>query len=121
MISDGKFGRNEHILKSADFARVYKKGRASRKNSIILYYLPNGLSHNRIGFSISSKSVKKASSRNRMRRLFREAYRLRRQDFNRGFDMVLVFKREMARTVPYKEAEDIFLMLAGSAGILNSR
>lgn len=118
MIPDGKFTKKEHILKSADFARVYKKGRSARKNSAILYSFTNGLDYNRVGFSISSRNVKKASSRNRMRRLFRESYRLRKKDLKTGFDMVLVLKKEMPKTVSYKTVEDIFLALTANAGIL---
>ena len=118
---DGKMGKTEHLLKSADFARVYKKGRAAKKNSTVLYSFQNGLVYNRIGFSISSRNVGKASSRNRMRRIFREIYRLKRKDLKTGFDIVVILKKEIEKTVPHKDWESIFLTLTRNAGLLKEQ
>lgn len=122
MISDETFRKKEHILKSRDFGGVYKRGYSSVRGGgkavgTILYCLPNGLGHNRIGFSVSSKNFKKASARNRLRRLFRETFRLTKSRLKQGFDMVLVIKKAPAKTICYKDAENIFLKLTQQAMI----
>lgn len=116
-ISDGKFRKHEHILKSKDFGAVYKKGLRARSGILILGYLPNGLDHSRIGFSIGSRNVKLASRRNRLKRLFREAYRKNKRSFKKSFDMVLILKSYPAHGVTYPEAESLLLKAAGMAGI----
>ena len=118
MISDEKFVAREHILKTADFGRCYKKGRCYRKSPLILYCLPNDLGNGRIGFSISSKNVKNASGRNRIRRILREVYRLNKKLFKTGFDIVIVVKQDVSKKISYRSAEIDFLKLVKDAGIL---
>ena len=118
MISDEKFPRKERLLKTKDFKSVYKKGALFKSDSFFLYCMPNMLKNNRIGFSISSRNIKLASSRNRIRRLFREVYRRRKKDLKTGFDMVLVLKKDLGRAISYKEVEGLFLKLAKGANLL---
>ena len=118
MISDETFGKREHILKSKDFRAVYRKGRSVKKSGFILSFMPNGLAHGRLGFSISSASVKRACIRNRIRRLFREVYRRNRQAFKPSFDMVVITKKASGKKFLYEEAHRIFLALANEAGVL---
>lgn len=109
---DGKLGRTERILKSKDFKCVYKKGRWAKKEKFVMYALPNGLGHNRIGFSISSRNVKLAAKRNKLRRLFREAYRLNKKRMQQGFDMVVIVKGYPHKGLSYTDTETVFLKLA---------
>jgi len=118
VISDERFAKREHLLKTKDFRAVYKKGRSSKKDSVIFYWLRNELTHGRIGFSISSRNVKRASSRNRIRRLFREAYRKNKKALKCGFDIIIIVRKELVKRGSYKDVEKVFLKLADSAGIL---
>jgi ribonuclease P protein component len=54
-----------------------------------LFFLENGLSHNRIAFTFARK-YGNAVERNRARRLGREAYRYMRNGLKPGFDLVLL-------------------------------
>lgn len=118
MISDGTLRKREHILKTKDFRAAYRKGRAVRRGGLVLYYLPNSLAHNRIGFSISSSVVKLASIRNRVRRVFREAYRKKKADVKPAFDLVLVVRKNPGKKVTFSWAEGLLLSMAKEAGIL---
>ncbi len=109
-----KFGKREHLLKSKDFNRVYKKGLSGRADGVILYCLANGLTHNRLGFSIGSKNVKRATSRNRMRRLFKEVYRKSKDKLKSGFDLVMVIKKDLSANLTYNSATTAFLKLASN-------
>ncbi len=50
----------------------------------------NGLDHTRMGLSIGKKVWKSAVKRNRVRRVFREAFRLSLPDLPVGLDVVLI-------------------------------
>jgi len=117
MISGERFRKCEHILKSKDFRVIYKKGNSVKVGPLVLSYLPNGLLYSRLGFSISSRNVKLASNRNRMKRLFREIYRKRKTSIKKGVDIVVIAKRSLPRPIQYKAMEDLFLKAIKIAGI----
>lgn len=117
MISDGAFRKNEHILKSKEFREIYKKGRSVKKNGFVLCVMPNGLEHSRLGFSIGSRSVKLASTRNKIRRYFREIFRINKSSFRTGFDMVIIARKNPGKHFLYASALEILIGLAREAGI----
>lgn len=117
MTPDEKFGKKEHILKSKDFNRAYKKGLAGRADGVILYCLANGLAHNRLGFSIGAKNIKRATSRNRTRRLFKEVYRKSKDRLKSGFDLVIVVRKDPGANLTYNSAGAAFLKLASNVGL----
>jgi len=118
MISDGNFRKAEHILKSKDFRGVYRSGVWAKKNAVVLYSLPNALGHNRIGFSIGSRYVKLATSRNRIKRLFREIFRKRKKSLKTAFDIVVVVRKGFGKDIKHAEIEDLFLGLLKRIGIM---
>jgi ribonuclease P protein component len=68
-------GRAERIAAQGDFARAYKDGRRGGDQLIRLIVCRNDLGHPRIAFAVGRKSGG-ATHRNRLRRLYREAFRL---------------------------------------------
>ena len=117
MISDEGFRKKEHLLKSKEFSKVYKKGTSKRSNGVVLCVLPNGLEHTRLGFSISSKTVRRAVSRNRIRRLFREVYRKSRHSLKGGFDIIIVIRQDLSETISFSSAETTLFKLVKEAGL----
>jgi ribonuclease P protein component len=117
MISDGKFHKREHILKTRDFGTVYKKGLSVKNGPLVLCCMPNGLAHSRVGFSISSRNIKLASRRNRIKRLLREAYRLNKDRISGPADLIFIAKRPLPEDTAYEDVKAIFLKLIKSAGI----
>ncbi len=83
------FRPHEHLRRPADFKRVYDRRRSVSNASLIVYACPNGLDYNRLGLSVSRK-MGGAVKRNRLRRLFREAYRLTRPQMPAGLDLILI-------------------------------
>jgi ribonuclease P protein component len=87
-----------HLRTSADFRRVFEARRSVADERIIVYVLDNQLDFPRLGLSVSRK-VGNAVSRNRWKRLLREAFRLSVAKLPAGFDLVVVprpnFKPEL--------------------------
>src|SRR5437870_4331667 len=83
------FRPHEHLRRPADFRRVYDRRRSAGDGWLIVYGCENGLPHLRLGLSVSRK-VGGAVHRNRLRRLYREAFRLTRHEMPTGLDLVLI-------------------------------
>jgi ribonuclease P protein component len=83
------FRPHEHLRRPQDFRRVYDFRRSVSDGSIIVYAAPNDLPYLRLGLSVSRK-VGPATHRNRLRRLYREAFRLTRHEMPTGLDLIVI-------------------------------
>jgi ribonuclease P protein component len=83
------FRREEHLRRGVDFKRAYERRRSASDEWLLVYACENGLPHLRVGLSVSRK-VGPAVRRNRLRRLYREAFRLTRHELPTGLDLVLI-------------------------------
>jgi ribonuclease P protein component len=84
-----RFRREEHLKRRTELTRVFKKGRVTNCPGIKLFFLANGLPHNRIVITFVRK-YGNAVQRNRARRLGREAYRLMKGTLKTGYDLVFL-------------------------------
>jgi ribonuclease P protein component len=119
MISDGKFGREERVMKTGDFRKAYKEGRAYRSGGYSLFLLPNTGPGSRLGISVSARSVRLAVRRNRLKRILREAWRRNKSSIKQGFDIIINVKKDTPKQgLSYKNVERVFLKLASEARLI---
>ncbi len=99
------------------FQRLYhSKGVAD--GYLVLYARKNRTGTNRIGVTVSKK-LGKAHVRNRVRRRLREVYRLNEDQFQPGWDIVVV-ARSRAVEAEFSRLTKSYLALAKKAGILRN-
>jgi ribonuclease P protein component len=87
-----RFRKHEHLRRASDFRRVYERRRSVSDSSLIVYACENNLPYLRLGLSVSRK-MGGAVQRNRLRRLYREAFRLTRHEMPMGLDLILIPRR----------------------------
>jgi ribonuclease P protein component len=83
------FRKWEHLRRPQDFQRVYDRRRSVSDGVLLVYARENSMPYLRIGLSVSRK-YGRAVQRNRLRRLFREAFRLTRTELPTGLDLILI-------------------------------
>ena len=97
-------------MKNKDFQIVYKNGKSYANKYLVMYLLNNNKEENRLGISVSKK-VGNSVVRHRVTRLIREAYRLNKEVFKQGYDIVVI-ARSSADGRTYQEIESALLHLA---------
>lgn len=78
------------LVRERDFKRAYSEGSRARASLLVVVARENGLPYSRAGLSVGRKIWKQAVRRNRVRRIFREAFRLSYADIPAGLDLVLI-------------------------------
>ena len=77
------------LRKQRDFSRVYNRGSSRGSRYVVILYKENGLGYTRTAF-VASRKVGNAVTRNRARRLMKEAYRSLEAGIAKGYDIIFV-------------------------------
>lgn len=96
------------IKKEKDFERIFKKGTSFKNNLFVLKIVENGLDKSRFAFVVSQKVSKKATERNKLRRIVSEIVRKKIADIQKGLDFAFIFLPG-ARNKDFLELETLIL------------
>jgi len=89
MIHAQRFTRDERVKRAAEIKNLFKNGMRVSIAGAKLFYLPNNLQFNRIGFPLP-RGYGNAIQRNHSKRLSRESYRSLKAHLNIGYDMLFL-------------------------------
>lgn len=124
------------LKKNYEFRRLYTKGKSAASQYAVVYCRKNRLPANRLGMTTNrlvmptnrvvmptnrvgitvSTKIGPAVVRNRIRRRYREIYRLNEEKFEPGYDIVAV-ARTKCKDAPYRLLDADFMRLCRKLGI----
>jgi ribonuclease P protein component len=105
-----KYLDRSYLRNSAEFRKVYTRGRKYDGRFMTVFIYQNNLSQHRLGITASQKALGKAVNRNRSKRLLRESFRLNKQDLNNlqaKYDWVLNAKRSLLSVKVFSPLEEL--------------
>ncbi len=86
------------IKKKNDFKKILERGEVVYSEMMVVKILKNGPSdETRFGFIVSKKVSKKANERNKIKRILREQIRQILPATEKGYDIVVVAKKEILK------------------------
>jgi ribonuclease P protein component len=106
-----RFGRNNRLLNAAAFDHVFKKANRSRDKWFTVLSRENNGGGARLGLAISKNRCRKATARNRIKRIVRESFRHHQAEL--GSLDVVVINQAAAATATSRQ---LFDSLAGHWG-----
>jgi len=89
VLQSKRFTKKERLKKNTEFEKVFRKGRKVSGRYVALHYRFTGEDHKRLGVTVSKRVDRRAVTRNRLKRNFREIFRTNRNVFPDGADIVL--------------------------------
>lgn len=105
-----RFTKAERLTLKKEFERVFHDGKIFKNDTVVLYVIPNGLHHSRLGLVVSKK-VGNAVRRNRAKRLLREAYRLNKYLLTKHVDIIAIPRHPFSSDVKLSDIEGGFKKL----------
>lgn len=81
------------LKKNYEYKNVLSKGKFYVGKYVIAYIKKNNKNENYVGIAVSTK-IGNAVKRNRIKRVIREAYRIKKNSLKKGYDIVLLWKKD---------------------------
>lgn len=99
-----RFTKSQRLRLAADFERVYALKCKAADGVLLIFAARNQTPFTRIGLSVSKKHGG-AVTRNRLKRLLREAFRLTQDQIPPGLDLIAIpLDKEKANRTAYEES-----------------
>ena len=106
------------VKRNSDFQKIYRNGRSLANKHMVIYFCKVFHPSYRVAFA-AGKKLGNAVTRNRVKRLLREVYRLHRHELSDDYCVLLV-GRAMAVDTNSTALEKSFYSLCRRAGILKN-
>ncbi|MEX2126406.1 MAG: ribonuclease P protein component [Woeseia sp.] len=91
-----RINKYKRLPDATSFGRVFARASRSRDNFFTVLSRENGKDYARLGLAISKKNCRRATGRNRLKRLVRESFRHHQADLA-GLDVVVLGQPDTSR------------------------
>ena len=119
MLSNG-LPRTCRLHLQSDFERIFKGGRKLQGKGLVVWIAQNPESYSDVRFAVVvSKKLGPAVTRNRTKRLLREAFRRSRTQLQAGID-VIIRPQDSEKLINVQAAQDALTTLYRKSGLLCS-
>jgi len=109
MTGRATFARSQRLTLDREYQAAFRARLRKAKHPLVVFGRSNGLDRPRLGLSVGRK-VGPAVTRNRVKRMIREAFRLNQGDLPVGIDLVVSVRPH--RPLPLREYERLLILLA---------
>ena len=96
----------ESLKKNYQFRKVYKQGRSISSKTTVVFFKKNAEQQINLGISISKK-IGNSVVRHRLKRIYKEAFRLIAKDITAGYDFIIVARKGTDRFTYQKTVEEL--------------
>ena len=86
--------KKNRIISSVAFKEIFTKGNAKENECFRIFFKKNDLDYPRYGIVVSVKNSKSAVQRNILKRRIRNVLRNSLSVFSKGFDVVIITKKD---------------------------
>ncbi len=111
-LTDQRLSKQSLLRKGWEFEKVYSRGKRLHGNGYTLICLDNGSVDSRLGISVHRK-IRGAVKRNRIKRIIRESFRLQRQQYPQGCDIVFAVRPDFPCRHPKDICDAVTFLTAG--------
>lgn len=112
-----KFTKADRIKSKKGFQLVYSSGRSVVDALSVIYVLTSNGEKAKIGLAVGKK-LGPAVMRNRIKRMMREVFRVRKHELKPGVNIIWVARKKLV-AADYNTYDRVFMRLAKRAGLLN--
>ena len=105
-MSELSFNKQAKLVKTDEFSSVFNFRKRISSQHLVIHYQPNTKQHARLGLVVGKKIAKSAVSRNYMRRVLREFFRLNQHEITH-VDLVIRVQKKFGR-VDFIQIKDQF-------------
>lgn len=97
-MKDYRHTKKDRILKRYEYLNLSKYGKRAHSKYFIAVFIKSRLNRNRLGITVTKK-VGNAATRNRIKRLIREYFRLNKHSLRGFWDVNIIAKKEVSEVL----------------------
>ena len=112
VIRGANLRKREKLMEKAEYVQILRKGTRFSSQNFTLTVLENSLGFPRIGHVVAKKAVPLAVSRNKIKRYFREVFRLNKPEFGQR-DVVFIAKSDVSNFSLKTVSGEILRLISG--------
>jgi len=109
--------RQHRLTKNKDFEKIWQKGKSFFIQEIGIKFLANNLDYSRFGLVVSNKVIKRAVSRNKLKRRLREIIRKKLPFIKKGIDCIILARQGIGG-LSFKELEERIEFVLGKLNLV---